>query len=162
MPGHPPQNFCFWPDAELEYEQLAGGLRRALLADPRALDAGRLAVLDGADVRRLLQWPRPLPLEEERARLLREVGWGRGRGGGGAGARLWAGPDCDFLHCAGALSRFADWLGCCPKVQVGAALLDLYGGLAANLVRAAGGSAVRLVRLTTAAFPGFRDHCVYG
>lgn len=45
--------------------------------------------------------------------------------------------------------------------QVGAALLDLYGGLAANLVRAAGQSAVQLVRLVTAAFPGFRDHCVY-
>jgi hypothetical protein len=45
---------------------------------------------------------------------------------------------------------------------VGAALLDLYDGLAANLVRAAQQSAVALVRLTTAAMPGFRDHCVRG
>ena len=54
-------------------------------------------------------------------------------------------------------SRFPLLLPC----QVGAALLELYGGLAANLVRAAGQSAVQLVRLVTAAFPGFRDHCVY-
>lgn len=113
----PSQNYCFWPDGELEYHHLAGGLKRALLADPSALDASRLAAIDGPGVRRLLTWPRPLPLEEERARLLREVG---------------------------------------------AALLEQYGGAAANLVRAAQGSAVRLVRLVAAAFPGFRDHCIYG
>ncbi|KAL4425843.1 hypothetical protein ABPG75_009859 [Micractinium tetrahymenae] len=110
-------NFCFWPsEVELEYEHLAGGLKRAVLADPSALDAARLAAIDGPGVRVLLGWAAPLPLEAERARLLREVG---------------------------------------------SALLELYGGLAANLVRAAGQSAVQLVRLVTAAFPGFRDHCVY-
>ena len=67
------QNYCFWPDGELEYEHLAGGLRAALQADPQALDAARLARIDGPGVRLLLRWPRPLPLEEERARLLREV-----------------------------------------------------------------------------------------
>lgn len=69
-------NFCFWPDGELEYGQLAGGLRDTLLADPGALDAERLAAIDGTGVRRLLRWPRALPLEGERARLLREVGGG--------------------------------------------------------------------------------------
>lgn len=47
------------------------------------------------------------------------------------------------------------------RPQVGAALLELYEGQAANLIRAAGQSAVRLVSLMAAAFPGFRDHCVY-
>ena len=107
-------NFCFWPDSELEYEHLAGGVKATLLADPRALDAGRLAAIDGPGVRALLRWPRPLPLEE-RARLLREVG---------------------------------------------AALLDRYGGQAANMVRAAEGSAPRLVGLLAAACPGFRDHAI--
>ena len=36
-----------------------------------------------------------------------------------------------------------------------------FGGQAANLVRAARGSAVELVRLITAHFPGFRDAAVY-
>lgn len=78
-------NFCFWPDHEgleegggLEYADLAGGLKRALDADSAALDAARLAELDGPGVRRLLGWPRPLPLEDERARLLREVRCHRG------------------------------------------------------------------------------------
>ena len=35
-------NFCFWPDAELEYHHLAGGVKAALAADPAALDAARL------------------------------------------------------------------------------------------------------------------------
>ncbi|KAI7835398.1 hypothetical protein COHA_010694 [Chlorella ohadii] len=109
-------NFCFWPQEGLEYEHLAGGLRQAVQADPQALHAERLATVDGPGVRRLLRQERPLPLEEERARLLREVG---------------------------------------------AALLDQYQGQAANLIQAAGQSAVRLVRLVTAVFRGFRDHCIY-
>ncbi len=48
-----------------------------------------------------------------------------------------------------------------PCLQVGAALLEQYEGQAANLIQAAGQSAVRLVRLVTAAFSGFRDHCIY-
>lgn len=47
-------------------------------------------------------------------------------------------------------------------MQVGVGLLQLYAGKAANLVRAAEGSVVSLVRLVTAAFGGFRDHCVFG
>jgi hypothetical protein len=45
--------------------------------------------------------------------------------------------------------------------EVGVVLGALYGGLAANVVRAAKHSAVELVRLVTASFPGFRDEAVY-
>lgn len=45
--------------------------------------------------------------------------------------------------------------------EVGRVLLACFGGQAANLVRAAGGSAERLVALVTASFPGFRDESVY-
>ena len=44
---------------------------------------------------------------------------------------------------------------------MGKGLLEGYGGQAVHLVHAAGGSAARLVELVTAAFPGFRDHCIY-
>ena len=37
------------------------------------LDASRLAAMDGAAVQALLRRPGPVPLQEERARLLREV-----------------------------------------------------------------------------------------
>eukprot|EP00850_Spirogloea_muscicola_P015034 SM000112S23976 [mRNA] locus=s112:93051:95138:+ [translate_table: standard] len=67
-------NFCFWPDEELQYEHLARGLTRALERDAHALDAHRLVEYDGPSLRRLLQWSKPLPLEDERARLLQEVG----------------------------------------------------------------------------------------
>lgn len=33
-------NFCFWDDAEFEYEHLAGGLKQSLQRDPQILDAG--------------------------------------------------------------------------------------------------------------------------
>lgn len=46
--------------------------------------------------------------------------------------------------------------------EVGAVLAADFDGDALNLVRAARNSAVRLVRLVTAYFPGFRDHAVYG
>lgn len=45
--------------------------------------------------------------------------------------------------------------------EVGAVLAGSFGGLAANFVAAAGGSAIALVRLVAAHFPGFRDECVY-
>lgn len=48
------------------------------------------------------------------------------------------------------------------KIQeVGRVLLACFDGRAANLVRAAGGSAERLVALLSALFPGFRDEAVY-
>eukprot|EP00879_Flechtneria_rotunda_P010953 GHRR01011445.1.p1 GENE.GHRR01011445.1~~GHRR01011445.1.p1 ORF type:complete len:355 (+),score=124.50 GHRR01011445.1:793-1857(+) len=109
-------NFCFWPDGELEYACLAGGIKASLKQDPGCLAAQRLASIDGAGVRALIGWHRDLPQQEERARLLREVASG---------------------------------------------LLQHFKGQAAELVKAATQSAVSLVQLLAAHFPGFRDHAVY-
>lgn len=91
-------NFCFWPDHDargssrdgLEYEHVAGGLARALEEDRSALNADVLAEVTGPDLRRMLRWPRPLPMEEERARLLREVGAGLIADHGGSAAAMIA------------------------------------------------------------------------
>ncbi|BBN12232.1 hypothetical protein MPTK1_5g18340 [Marchantia polymorpha subsp. ruderalis] len=83
-------NFCFWPDDELHYEHLARGLRNALVADPKAFDADRLQSYTGPMLRKLLNWPRELPLEEERARLLREVGSVLAKNFAGSAANLVA------------------------------------------------------------------------
>lgn len=68
---------CFpqpcWQDAELEYEHLAGGLKAAVLADAGVLDAQHLVTLTGEGLQEMVGWERPLPLQGERARLLREV-----------------------------------------------------------------------------------------
>ena len=111
-------NFCFWPLDGYEYHHLAGGLKQALLRDSTAFAAEKLAVLTSAQLTTWLQADasQVIPLVDERARLLREVG---------------------------------------------AVLLAHFDGQAANLVRAAHQSAVRLVQLVTAWFPGFRDHSVY-
>lgn len=88
-----------------------------LLQDPTSLSADALCSADGSLVRRMFSnWPRDVPAQEERARLLRELGRG---------------------------------------------LAECFGGQAAQLVAAAQGSAVRLVQLVAAHFPGFRDHAVY-
>ena len=47
--------------------------QECLQADEHALDSRRLAVIDGPGVQSLLRRPKPLPLQDERARLLREV-----------------------------------------------------------------------------------------
>ncbi len=47
----------------------------AILADPTALSADKLARMTGEGVRELVGWKRGLPLQEERACLLREVGY---------------------------------------------------------------------------------------
>ncbi|KAA0036427.1 UPF0553 protein-like [Cucumis melo var. makuwa] len=67
-------NFCFWPDKELSYDHLASGLKASLQNDKSAFDADRLQKYTGPELRELLKWPRPLPLEDERVRLLHEVG----------------------------------------------------------------------------------------
>lgn len=67
-------NFCFWPDKDLNYDDLALGLKRAIEMDKSALDADRLQKYKGSELQKLLNWPRPLPLEDERVRLLHEVG----------------------------------------------------------------------------------------
>uniref|UniRef100_A0A804MSG0 Queuosine 5'-phosphate N-glycosylase/hydrolase n=1 Tax=Zea mays TaxID=4577 RepID=A0A804MSG0_MAIZE len=65
-------NFCFWPDKDLSYDHLASGLKSALEKDKNALDSDRLQNYTGPQLRQLLNWPRPLPIEEERVRLLHE------------------------------------------------------------------------------------------
>ncbi|GAV58711.1 DUF2419 domain-containing protein, partial [Cephalotus follicularis] len=67
-------NFCFWPDKDLHYDHLALGLKAALQNDKCVFEADHLKKLTGPQLRELLKWPRPLPLEDERARLLNEVG----------------------------------------------------------------------------------------
>ncbi|XP_039117680.1 queuosine salvage protein-like [Dioscorea cayenensis subsp. rotundata] len=81
-------NFCFWPDKDLDYNHLASELKAALLNDKSALDADRLQSYTGPQLRQLLKWPRVLPLEEERVRLLHEVGQELERSFGGEAANL--------------------------------------------------------------------------
>ncbi|KAK9794969.1 hypothetical protein WJX73_009457 [Symbiochloris irregularis] len=69
-------NFCFWPAEDLEYEHLARGVKAAAMNNPGSLTASSLSQYTGADVQRLFDWQQPVPLLEERARLLREVGRG--------------------------------------------------------------------------------------
>lgn len=91
-------NWCFWPDADaatascppFEYEHLAGGLKRALETEPSCLSADKLASCDGPGLRALLGWPRPLPCEEERARVLRQTAAALARSFGGSAAHLVA------------------------------------------------------------------------
>eukprot|EP00798_Chlamydomonas_sp_ICE-L_P019267 gene19267-25904_t len=44
------------------------------MKDPEAISANRLAHITGPEVKELIGWRRDVPLQEERARLLREVG----------------------------------------------------------------------------------------
>ncbi|POO00731.1 putative Queuosine, Q, salvage protein family [Trema orientale] len=81
-------NFCFWPDADLNYDNLALGLKEALQNDKSAFDADRLQKYTGPQLRELLKWPRPLPLEDERVRLLHEVGYELERSFGGKASNL--------------------------------------------------------------------------
>lgn len=55
----------------------------ALEQDPSCLDADKLQWTTGEDVQKLMGWSREVPLQEERARLLREVGAVVCRGGVG-------------------------------------------------------------------------------
>lgn len=116
----------------------------------QAIHAEQLAVATAEDVRAFFGTKAALPQEEERARLLREVGGLRGARG----------------HCRAGMhltSQYAQGGQYIPNaVQVGAVLLTHYGGRAANLVLAAKRSAVRLVALLVAHLPGFRDHAIYG
>ncbi|KAL2531792.1 Queuosine salvage protein [Abeliophyllum distichum] len=67
-------NFCFWPDKDLSYDHLASGLKEALQNDKSAFDADKLQMYSGPELRKMLKWKRPLPLEDERVRLIHEVG----------------------------------------------------------------------------------------
>ena len=49
-------------------------LEQALVAeDPGALSAARLAQADGSTIQHYFRWPRPVPLQDLRASLVREV-----------------------------------------------------------------------------------------
>ncbi|KAJ6916428.1 hypothetical protein NC652_018971 [Populus alba x Populus x berolinensis] len=81
-------NFCFWPDKNLNYDDLASGLKEALENDKSVFDADHLQKFTGLQLRNLLKWPRPLPLEDERVRLLHEVGFELERSFGGKASNL--------------------------------------------------------------------------
>ncbi|KAF8404902.1 hypothetical protein HHK36_009797 [Tetracentron sinense] len=81
-------NFCFWPDKDLSYDHLASGLKAAVQNDTSVFDADRLQKCTGPQLRELLKWPRPLPLEDERIRLLHEVGFELERSFGGKAANI--------------------------------------------------------------------------
>ncbi|PIN08112.1 Cobyrinic acid a,c-diamide synthase [Handroanthus impetiginosus] len=81
-------NFCFWPDKEMSYDHLAAGLREAIQNDKSAFDADRLQKYTGLELRKMLKWPRPLPLEDERVRLLHEVGFELERSFDGKASKL--------------------------------------------------------------------------
>ena len=82
-------NFCFWPDPNWQYARLAESLRDALILDPAAFDAGRLAALTPSELCRWLGGLE-LPQMEERVRLLREVGTALDLHFGGQAAQLIA------------------------------------------------------------------------
>ena len=67
-------NFCFWPDSELEYAGLAGGIKQSILENPDSISACSLSTINEEGVQKLLKWKRAVPAASERARLLREVG----------------------------------------------------------------------------------------
>ncbi|KAL7141493.1 hypothetical protein ABFS83_08G056900 [Erythranthe nasuta] len=81
-------NFCFWPDNEMSYDHLAAGLKEALQNDKSAFDADRLQKYTGPELRKMLKWPRPLPLEDERVRLMHEVGFELERSFDGKASKL--------------------------------------------------------------------------
>ncbi|KAF5176972.1 Queuosine salvage protein [Thalictrum thalictroides] len=81
-------NFCFWPDKDLSYDNLALGLKEAIENDKSVFDADRLQKYTGPELRELLKWPRPLPLEDERIRLLHEVGLELEKNFGGKAANI--------------------------------------------------------------------------
>lgn len=66
-------NFCFWPEEGLEYEHMARGLKETVKGDPAAISAERLLQMSEGSVAALVKREN-LPLQSERARLLREVG----------------------------------------------------------------------------------------
>jgi len=98
-------NFCFWPPEGEEawsvrvdgrsvsgYNGLARALKRAMEEDVPLTDAGFLAGLSAAALERVLGGRGRLPLMEERARALRELGGVLVRDYGGEAVRLLEAP----------------------------------------------------------------------
>lgn len=68
-------NWCFWPSTtSMEYDTLASSLKRVLEADPTAFSSDKLKRVTTEMVR---SWfaPHDMPNAEERARVVREVGY---------------------------------------------------------------------------------------
>jgi len=124
-------NFCFWPLPEYEYAELAGSLKCALEKDNEAFSAKNLMKLEEST---LEQWLQPPPF----SKLAKQEGKD--------GVKV----QIPLLQERTLLLR-----------EIGRVLDERYEGLAANLIRAAKGSAAKLVDLVTEAFPGFRDHSIY-
>jgi hypothetical protein len=94
-------NFCFWPEPAWDYNRLALSLKQTMLNEPERFTANALARVTPADVRIMLGNSDDIPLLEQRAMLLREIGTvlaGRWQGeaahliqaAGGSGAALVA------------------------------------------------------------------------
>eukprot|EP00892_Ulva_mutabilis_P007559 jgi/Ulvmu1/5175/UM021_0192.1 len=68
-------NFCFWPVDAMEYDCLSLGLKDYIEQNGhRAISAAALMNVSVENVRQMFRGASVVPLEEERARLLREVG----------------------------------------------------------------------------------------
>lgn len=122
---------------------LAGSLKRVLDANPRAFDADSLAAVTEEDVETWLQptangsfWKSQHPLAVAR----------RASPPGTADPRV----PIPLLFSRTRAIR-----------EVGTGLKRFFDGHAANMVRAAGRDAGRLVELITSTFPAFRDTTVY-
>ncbi len=73
-PRHAPFARAVAPSATeaFEYADLARSLKASVEADPGCISAERLKAMDAPTLRALLAWPRALPCEEERVRVLRQ------------------------------------------------------------------------------------------
>lgn len=67
-------NFCFWPQPAWDYNRLALTLKQTMLNEPERFTAKALARVTPADARAMLGDADDIPLLEQRAMLLREIG----------------------------------------------------------------------------------------
>ncbi len=120
------------------------------MRDKEALDTGRLACITGSQLQELLSLTKPMPAQDTRAGLLREVVL-----------------SCNYSSCQQTLRGYYMDLQCrCIRgarewMQVGQQLLACFDGRPERLIAQAQGSAARLVDIVTETFPGFRDCTVY-
>ncbi|XP_076924313.1 uncharacterized protein LOC143586721, partial [Bidens hawaiensis] len=90
---------------DLNYDNLASGLKQALENDKTVFDADRLQKYTGPELRELLKWPRPLPLEDERVRLLHEVGFELERSFGGKASNIVESCDKSAVKLVSMIAR---------------------------------------------------------
>lgn len=66
-------NFCFWPEDDFEYHNLAGSLKKVIENDPKAFDSENLVNMNED---KLAKWFNGIYFKQqsERVRLLKEVG----------------------------------------------------------------------------------------